>query len=200
MMTSKELREMSTEDFAMIDQVTLLSFVNDKELEIAILLAAFGPLRRSEICALTSSDIDGNFIRIEEAVVINKNREWITKQPKTFASYRRIEMPEFVIRKMQGIEGKIIKCTPNALTARFIKARKRAGCPHFRFHDLRHYAASIMHAIGVPDEYILDRGGWGTDSVMKRVYRDVIGIEKRKQTDVINGHFEKITQTPKSHV
>ncbi|STO28456.1 Uncharacterised protein [Fusobacterium naviforme] len=35
---------------------------------------------------------------------------------------------------------------------------------------------------------------------MKRVYRDVIGIEKRKQTDVINGHFEKITQTPKSHV
>lgn len=138
MMTSKELREMSTEDFAMIDQVTLLSFVNDKELEIAILLAAFGPLRRSEICALTSSDIDGNFIRIEEAVVINKNREWITKQPKTFASYRRIEMPEFVIRKMQGIEGKIIKCTPNALTARFIKARNRSGRPHFRFHDLRH--------------------------------------------------------------
>ena len=41
----------------------------------------------------------------------------------------------------------------------------------FRFHDFRHYSASIMHAIGIPDQYIMARGGWKTDTVLKAVYR-----------------------------
>ena len=36
------------------------------DLEIAILLAAFGPLRRGEICALTSRDIKGNTITVSK--------------------------------------------------------------------------------------------------------------------------------------
>jgi integrase len=38
----------------------LLNHIEGKELETAVLLAAFGPLRRGEICALTSDDIKGN--------------------------------------------------------------------------------------------------------------------------------------------
>ena len=49
----------------------------------------------------------------------------------------------------------------------------------FRFHDFRHYSASIMHA----------RGGWKTDTVLKAVYRNVINDEQKKFTDKINSHF-----------
>lgn len=46
-----------------------------------------------------------------------------------------------------------------------------------------------MHAIGVPDQYILQRGGWISDNVMKSVYRNVIDLEKAKQDRKINEHF-----------
>ena len=59
----------------------------------------------------------------------------------------------------------------------------------FRFHDFRHYSASIMHAIGIPDQYIMARGGWKTDTVLKAVYRNVINDEQKKFTDKINSHF-----------
>jgi integrase len=39
---------------------------------------------------------------------------------------------------------------PNWLTKRFIAARRAAGLPHFRLHDLRHFMATEMLAPGVP--------------------------------------------------
>ena len=59
----------------------------------------------------------------------------------------------------------------------------------FRFHDLRHYSASIMHAIGILDQYIMASGGWKTDTVLKAVYRNVINDEQKKFTDKIISHF-----------
>lgn len=172
----------------------LLDRVTDKDLRIAILLAAFGPLRRSEICALTSDDISGNTITVSKAMVQNSNKDWEVKGTKTYGSYRRIEMPENVIAELKGIKGRIIQCTPSALSDRWQRAISAAGCPRFRFHDLRHYSASIMHAIGIPDQYIMQRGGWSTDSVMKRVYRNVIDIESSRQNRKIKNHFNKLAK------
>lgn len=175
------------------DIKTLLQHVEGKELEIAILLAAFGPLRRGEICALDSSDIHGNMVDVNKSMVMGPDKMWHIKPPKTFGSYRRVEFPDFVIEKMRGIDGRIIKATPDQITHRFERAIRSTGLPKFRFHDLRHYAASIMHAIGVPDQYILQRGGWATDNVMKTVYRDVIDLETVRQTKKINKHFIKVS-------
>lgn len=175
------------------DIKTLLQHVEGKELEIAILLAAFGPLRRGEICALDSSDIHGNMVDVNKSMVMGPDKMWHIKPPKTFGSYRRVEFPDFVIEKMKGIDGRIIKATPDQVTHRFERAIRSTGLPKFRFHDLRHYAASIMHAIGVPDQYILQRGGWATDNVMKTVYRDVIDLETVRQTKKINKHFIKVS-------
>lgn len=171
----------------------LLLHIQGKELEIAVLLAAFGTMRRGEICALTSEDIQGNFINVNKSMVQGPDKAWYIKQPKTYGSYRRVEMPDFVIKRIQGIEGRIIKATPNQISDRFKRAVIACDLPHFRFHDLRHYSASIMHAIGVPDQYILQRGGWISDNVMKTVYRNVIDLESVKQSRKINQHFEKIS-------
>jgi integrase len=58
-------------------------------------------------------------------------------------------------------------------------------------HDLRHYAASILHAIGIPDQYIMSRGGWKTDHVMKRVYRDTLTDVEIEMNNKINDFFAK---------
>lgn len=173
----------------------LLDHIAGKELEIAVLLAAFGPLRRGEICALEAGDIHGSLISVSKSMVQGPDKIWYVKQPKTYGSYRQVEMPAFVTERMKGISGRIIKATPDQISGRFNRAIIYSNLPHFRFHDLRHYAASIMHAIGVPDQYILQRGGWASDNVMKSVYRNVIDLESAKQNKKINAHFSDITKS-----
>lgn len=170
----------------------LLNHIKGTELEIAVLLAAFGPLRRGEICALTDNDVHGNTIDVSRSMVKGADHEWYVKQPKTYGSYRSVEFPDFVIDKIKNIKGPLVKSNPDYITHRFGRVLKTIDIPHFRFHDLRHYSASIMHAIGVPDQYILQRGGWASDNVMKTVYRNVIDLESVKQNRKINEHFKQL--------
>lgn len=83
---------------------------------------------------------------------------------------------------------------PYNVTKALKRALKKNNLPDFRFHDLRHYAASILHAIGVPDQYIMQYGGWKTDYVMKTVYRNVINGEMQKMNDKINNHFTELCE------
>lgn len=170
---------------------TLLEFVKGKPIEIPILLAAFGPMRRSEICALTSDDINGNIVTVKEAVVKGKDGLH-TKGTKTYSSARQIEYPDFVIDKIKNINGKIVDMHPNTITDIFSEELTKCGLPHFRFHDLRHYAVSTLHAINVPDKYIMARGGWSTDYVMKYVYNHTLKNKADELTEKITGHFTNI--------
>lgn len=99
-------------------------------------------------------------------------------------------MPEFVIRKFDDIEScLLVGMHPESMSRAFIEALKDARIPKFQFHDLRHYTASIMHALNIPDQYIMKRGGWKSDRVLKRVYRGTIAPEEERFTDRINDGF-----------
>ena len=174
------------------DIKALLKHIEGTELEKAVLLAAFGTLRRGEICALTDKDISGNSITINKSMVRSDSGGFIIKSPKTNSSYRVVEYPEFVINRFKGIKGRLVNMYPEDISKNFGKVLKDAGLTHFRFHDLRHYSASIMHAIGIPDQYIMQRGGWKSDKVLKAVYRNIISDEQKKFTEQINSHFESM--------
>jgi integrase len=175
------------------DVKRVLEYIQGTDLEIAVLLAAFGPLRRAEICGLTSDDVRENSVIVSKIMVRNEKNEWIIKEPKTDYSYRNVIMPDFVIDKIKDIEGPLIKVTPDTLTEQFGKLFKHINVPKFRFHDLRHYSASIMHAIGIPDQYIMQRGGWSTDGVMKTIYRNTIDDQTKKMNVTINEYFDQIS-------
>lgn len=162
---------------------------NDKDMELAVYLAAFGTLRRSEVCGLDAGDIDGNTITIQRAMVDKGKDEWVIKTTKTVSSARTVEMPQFVIDKCPK-EGRIVNLNPDQVTHRFMRALRHLDVPSFRFHDLRHYAASIMHAIGVPDQYIMQRGGWSSDKTLKAIYRGTIKDYEEKYTNMTLSHFE----------
>ena len=177
----------------------LLEHVKGRDLELAIYLAAFGPMRRGEICALTSDDVKGNVVSVNKSMVLTSDNEWVVKQPKTYASYRNIVYPDFVGEMLAKRKGKIFDFSPNALSDRFKQAIKTTKLPHFRFHDLRHYSASVMHAMGIPDVYIMQRGGWTTDNVMKTVYRHTLNDKEKEMNQKANDYFGNFMQHEMQH-
>lgn len=176
-------------------QKLIESVGNDNDMLLAILLAAFGPLRRSEICGLETSDIKDGTAHIQRAVVLDEHNRWVTKSPKSTAGDRYIPLPDFVIAKMSGQSGKVVELMPSNITDRFEWILKRSGLPHFRFHDLRHYCASIQHAMGIPDAYIMQRGGWGSDAVLKTVYRHALEDKEIEMNKKANDYFSNICNT-----
>jgi len=175
----------------------LLDGVRDTAMEIPILLAAFGPMRRGEISALHTDYINGNIVHVKWNMVLVDNKvkgkkEYKLKDTKSYAGDRYIEYPDFVISKMAGIEGKITALTPDVITDRFPRILRRLGLPHFRFHDLRHYCASTLHALGIPDSYIMERGGWKNDRVLKDVYRHTMESITIEMNQKANKHFKSL--------
>lgn len=177
----------------------LVACVADTEMEIPVYLAAFGSLRRGEIAALEYEDISGNTIHVHRTMVMNTKKEWVVKAPKSYAGDRYITMPDFVVGKLRGSHGRITDLKPNVISQRFIRIVEKAGLPHFRFHDLRHYNASIKHALGIPDAYIMRDGGWGNDAVLKQVYRHTMEDAKRKTDSIAISHFENLMQHGMQH-
>ena len=173
----------------------LIEYASGTEMELPVLLAAFGPMRRGEISALTTDNISGNRVHVCKNMVLNENRQWIIKHPKSYAGDRFIDYPDFAAEKRQGITGNITALNPNMITDRFLNVLKMADLPHFRFHDLRHYSASIQHALGIPDAYIMQRGGWQTDGVLKAVYRHTMSDRQTEMNDRANAHFTDLCNT-----
>lgn len=170
----------------------LMKAAENTRIEVPILLAAFGAMRRGEIAALKKSDITNNTIHISQTMVMNDNAEWVLKAPKSYAGDRYVTVPAFVIQKFMELPTDSVGMHPNRITACFASVLKRAGLPHFRFHDLRHYNASIQHALGIPDAYIMQSGGWGNDSVLKEVYRHALPDVQEKMNNAALQYFESM--------
>ena len=61
------------------------------------------------------------------------------------------------------------------------------------FHQLRHMNASIMAALGIPNLYAQERGGWSTDHTLKTVYQHTFSKEREAVDKTIDKFFnEKI--------
>ena len=171
---------------------------NDNEdMYIAILLAATLGLRRSEICALTQADFAGGKVSITKALVPTADdKDWVVKPPKTQAGYRVLDVNKRVydIVKAHGANprtGRIITLDPDGITNRYRRYRKHLNIPG-RFHDLRHYRASTMLVLGVPNKYASQRMGHSTPQMTERVYQHIMKSKDKEYTKVIDEHIDSV--------
>ena len=154
----------------------ILEFSRGTMFEVALILATFG-LRRSEICALTMDDLNGNVLSINKAMVQDAQKNWIIKTTKTEAGTREVYLPDHVVSLIRS-RGCIYSGYPNSIVCYLQRTQKKLGIPSFSLHKLRHYYASMSHAIGIPDSYIMESGGWKSDSTLKQVYRHALDDKK----------------------
>jgi integrase len=159
----------------------------------AVLLAAWGGLRRGEILALRRSDID-----LESGVVsVNRNqvellavRSRFDAKPKTDAGFRTVALPPHVIpflkqhlRDYAGDTRMFVSTDGgpmpgDTLTQAFSRARDRLGMIGFRFHDLRHTGQTLAAATGATLADLMKRLGHSSPTAALRYLHTVTGRDE----------------------
>ena len=169
--------------------------VKGKRIEIPIYLAALCGMRRSEIVALKWEDVDleKGTLTIKAASVISDDGKVVRKQTKTTAGKRTIKIfaPVLEVLNAKVKEGEYVEYYPhpNRISDTFTELLKSLQLPHYRFHDLRHYAVSTMLLLNVPKKYIADYMGHETERMIDTVYGHVMQDKKGNILDVVNTYF-----------
>jgi integrase len=153
-----------------------------ERLQLAVLLAAWCGLRFGELTELRRRDIDlpGRVIHVRRAVVRVKGQTVIGK-PKSEASVRDVAIPPHLMptitRHLSFVAGKDAllfpgdhgqHLAPSSLYRHFYPARKAAGRPDLRWHDLRHTGATLAAATGASLADLMARLGHSTAGAAMR--------------------------------
>jgi len=149
---------------ATTDQVWALHDAIDEHLRTAVLLGAFAGLRTTEACALRVSDVD--FMRR----IVSPAIQWSSEPLKSECSRIPVPIPQELalvlaaaVKKFKGdtVVGDVAGRTssPWELQRAVRVARKKVrGLPEgFRYHDLRHYFASLLIASGLDVKVVQTR-------------------------------------------
>lgn len=164
------------------------------DIELPAMLAMWLSLSASEIRGLTKSKSlrDGKLYIVETVVTVGgksvrKQGGKEEKRPRAF------NIPPYIQGLIDKVDGDIIEPrSAHALNQRFQKVLAKNGLRKMRFHDLRHLNASLMADNNIPTVVAQQRGGWKTDSTMKRVYTHAFEKSRLEADAVIDGVFEGI--------
>lgn len=178
---------------------------------IAVLELSLG-LRRGELAALQWSDVDleKGVVYITRSRVIADGKK-IVKAPKTRAGKRGLQIGDkvvtllkqefckynddikhnnfvdsgYVIHKKDGTP-----YSPDSLTQKWIRFRKKHGLKTIRFHDLRHTCATQMVALKVADKTIQARMGHASIQTTLNIYAHCLPSMNKEAGDKLDVLFD----------
>lgn len=183
------------------EQIKALYEEANRNMKVAIMLAAFHSLRRGEVCGLKYGDLKGNTLYVHSDVVKSADgKEWVHKEtPKTDVSNRTVYLTD---RELEIIgtgdkDDYIVPLTPGSLGTEFYYLKKKVGVD-IRFHDLRGYFSSVAAAV-MPDIYLSHLGGWREGSqVLKQSYQKPIKSLNEHYAQKLNDRFETVISSHES--
>jgi len=157
-----------------------------EHLRLLVLLAAWCGLRFGELAELRRKDLDTGrgVVHVRRAVVRVDGRDLIGP-PKSAAGVREIAIPPHVVPAVVDHLAEHVDPGPDALvfprrpgtdlhlihtetTKTFARARKGAGRPDLRLHDLRHTGATMAAQAGATVAELMARMGHSTVTASMR--------------------------------
>lgn len=165
-------------------------------LNLAILLGVCG-MRRGEICAIKYGDVNRatRSIYVHADMVLTPSRKHEYKPtPKTSHSVRMVPVSQDIIDLIGEGEPDafVFPYTPDYITKHFCNLRNSLGMS-CRFHDLRHYYATVMSSM-MPRAYIEEFGGWSPGSrVLDSVYTNTLDSKRVTYQRKTEKHIKKIS-------
>ena len=171
--------------------------------ELPILLGSWMGLRMSEIRGLKFCDVENGKLHVRRAIVRGvpkdpddiRKTESRQKTTKTYSGDRYIQLPQMIfdlIQQQPKTSEFICPYSESAIYKHYKKACRDAHVTPTRFHDLRHFEASAVHSIGVPDEYQVKRLGHKTDHMLKTTYRHAFKKQEDQFAKAIDEHMSTI--------
>jgi integrase len=157
--------------------------IKGTDIELPAMLAMWLSLRMSEVRGIRYKDISNGILTVRN-VRIAMAGQIEKEKTKTFNSTRQLAVPERLL-DMIGAgnpDDYVVTLSASTIYKHFVSIILEKTGKHMTFHDLRHINASIMLALGVPDKYAMERGGWSTPSTLKNVYQHTFS-EERAETD-----------------
>lgn len=179
--------------------------VKDTDIELPCMLAMWLSLSMSEIRGINIDAIKDGVLTIKESVVDVNNMAVHKEATKAFDRTRRLAVPPYIMGMIEKTDayrdgyGYIEPRSSNAIMARFRRVLQAAGVQHMTFHQLRHMNASIMAALGVPNLYAQERGGWSTDHTLKRVYQHTFSAQRIEVDRTVDSFFESRIKQENEH-
>ncbi len=185
----------------------LLSAVKGDRLEALFQVGLALGLKQGETLGLTWTDIDLDACTLSVQRTLQRVRsEWVLSEPKAAKSRRTIPLPEPVARALREHRSRQLEERLRAGPAweggtwgglvfpdelgrplsgfhvlrRFRSLLDLAGLPPMRYHDLRHGAASLMAAQGVPARVAMELLGHSQIATTMNVYTHVTPQDQRE--------------------
>lgn len=166
-------------------------------IKIPVMLACYQGLRMSEITALEwgKIDIEDNTITIDSAKVMAEGGRYVLKHPKTTSGERTLQIVPALqdILREEGMFKEpfdpVVEMHNTQIGDRYRRMVRSLGMS-YTFHQLRHYACSVMIAAGIPVKYIADFLGHASENMVNTVYGHVMKDKKedffKKYTDYLD--------------
>lgn len=175
----------------------VINTFRDSDIELPVMLAVWCGLRMSEILGIRACDIEGGVLTINQVKVRVKGK-WVIKQnAKTYNSNRQTKLPWPILELIPDSDP-IIKVSYDVIYKHFKREMKAQGY-YITFHDLRHVNASVMAALGIPDLYAMERGGWSNTATLKSVYQQTFTEERNRVDRIVDDYFLKMFATKTCH-
>jgi integrase len=190
----------------------LLDATSNDEYGNVYALAVSTGLRLGELLGLAWPDVDlaAGTLTVRRSLAMAHDGGWALAQPKSARSRRTIPLPalagdalkreqarQAVTRKaaddawqdrdrlvFTDIVGRPLR--PEGVSATFQKARAAAGLPHVPFHALRHSAATLMLAEGVPLAVISEWLGHSGIAITASSYAAIVPELRREAADAMD--------------
>jgi len=164
-------------------------------MEIPVLLSATCGLRRGEIAALDlvkDIDYEKGIIHITKDMVIDEHNKYVIKPPKTDAANRAVVCPRWVLDILAAARDNpdYKMYAPNSMSTGFRRLAVKYGI-QCSFHGLRHYYASAMAALNVPEAYAMERMGHATNHMLKR-YQEYLKSKEVEIDEALAGHMDSL--------
>lgn len=176
----------------------ILDAVRDTPFYVPTLMASLCGMRRGEIGAISyTKDVDQKkkSLVINKAYTQDKNGVWFIKDtPKTYSSNRTVWLPDIVVDAINSEIEKGVDHTihPAYITSGFGRVMKKLG-KDVRFHDLRHFYASMLLAQNVPDQYAAKLMGHSSTNMLHSVYQHIMADKMNEIDARIQDHIKGIS-------